>query len=141
MQTHKLLGYSVELDREATQKWYDSSQGWGCECAPCRHFLALARKGSLPAAILKTLKELGIPAEKATYVGELYTDETGIHYQFSYRLVGAILSTPANEDRILSDQGRCCHEPYPYGAPNFPTPHFDLEFYVTLPHIPKYDPM
>ena len=102
MQTRMLLGYSIELDREATQKWYDSSQGWGCEFAHCRHFLALARKGSL---------------------------------------LGAILSTPANEDRILSDQVRCCHEPYPYGAPDFLTPHFDLEFYVTLPHIPKHDPI
>ena len=30
---------------------------------------------------------------------------------------------------------RCCHEPYPYGAPDFPAPHFDLEFWVTLPWI------
>lgn len=27
---------------------------------------------------------------------------------------------------------RCCHEPYPYGTAGFPTPHFDLEFWVTL---------
>ena len=27
----------------------------------------------------------------------------------------------------------CAHNPYPYGAPNFPTPHFDLEFWVRLP--------
>lgn len=24
----------------------------------------------------------------------------------------------------------CRHETYPYGAPGFPTPHFDLEFWV-----------
>ena len=29
----------------------------------------------------------------------------------------------------------CCHEPYPYGAPDFPEPHFDLEFYATLPWV------
>lgn len=33
---------------------------------------------------------------------------------------------------------RCCHEIYPYGAPDFPTPHFDLEFWVQLPWILKY---
>lgn len=30
---------------------------------------------------------------------------------------------------------RCCHEVYPYGAPNFPKPHFDLEFWITLPWV------
>ena len=30
-------------------------------------------------------------------------------------------------------RGTCCHEIYPYGAPDFPEPHFDLEFYLTLP--------
>ena len=30
---------------------------------------------------------------------------------------------------------RCTHEIYPYGAPDFPKPHFDLEFWLTLPMI------
>ena len=33
---------------------------------------------------------------------------------------------------------KCTHEPYPYGAPGFPTPHFDLEFWVRLPKGYKY---
>ena len=39
--------------------------------------------------------------------------------------------------RELPDWGEsyCCHEPYPYGAPGFPEPHFDLEFWVTLPWV------
>ena len=52
----------------------------------------------------------------------------GIHYQFSYRIVGEIL---ADSDQDHSN-GRCCHELYPYGAPGFPETHFDLEFYATL---------
>ena len=32
----------------------------------------------------------------------------------------------------------CCHETYPYGAPGFPEPHFDLEFWVRLPRAYKY---
>lgn len=31
----------------------------------------------------------------------------------------------------------CKHEIYPYGAPGFPMPHFDLEFWVRLPAAPK----
>ena len=33
------------------------------------------------------------------------------------------------------DDGHCCHESYPYGAPDFPAPHFDLEFCVELPWV------
>ena len=77
---------------------------------------------------------MGIPPEKATYVGELYTDEAGIHYQFSYRLCGSILSAP--EQETADPYGsRCCHEPYPYGAPGFSEPHFDVEFYAVLPFV------
>ena len=36
-------------------------------------------------------------------------------------------------DIMDGDEVKCCHEPYPYGAPDFPEPHFDLEFYATLP--------
>lgn len=82
------------------------------------------------------LKRFKLPPEKATYVCELYTDGEGVHYQASYRLVGAILSFPMQEEGSV----RCCHEPYPYGAPNFPEPHFDLEIFVTLPWVLKESP-
>ena len=126
--TMDLCGYRVSIDEKATQAWYASAAEWGCECGHCRNFLANARKRCLPYEILTLLDKLKIPPEKATYVGELYTDELGIHYQFSYRIVGEIL---ADSDQDHSN-GRCCHEPYPYGAPGFPETHFDLEFYATL---------
>lgn len=127
----RLMGYLVEMDHEVTQKWYSQADAWGCSCGHCRNFLAHARRKTLPDVVSAVLGELNIPAEKATYVSELYTDEEGIHYQFSYRLAGRILASPEQRDK----NGRCCHEPYPYGAPNFPEPHFDLEFWVTLPWI------
>lgn len=74
--------------------------------------------------------KLGIPPEKATYVCQIYPDGDGQHYQFSYRIAGNILSGEA-----ATGAGRCCHEPYPYGAQEFPEPHFDLEFWVTLPWV------
>lgn len=132
MQKNVLLGYLVEVDLEATQKWYLQADAWGCSCGHCRNFLAHARSHTLPDAVSAVLEDLSIPPEKATYVSELYADEEGIHYQFSYRLAGTILGEPSQEMTAL---GRCCHEPYPYGAPNFPEPHFDREFWFTLPWI------
>ena len=78
------------------------------------------------------LNELDIAPEKATYVGELYTDDRGILYQFSYRIAGTIIEAP-NEENVK--EGHCCYETYSYGAPNFPEPHFDLEFFEILPCV------
>ena len=132
MKNLTLFGYSVEVNLEATQNWYAQADAWGCSCGHCRNFLEYAKRNTLPGAVSAALKKLDIPAEKATYVSELYTAEEGIHYQFSYRIAGSILAAPSQE---VTSLGRCCHEPYPYGAPNFPEPHFDLEFWVTLPWI------
>jgi hypothetical protein len=126
------MGYLVETDRLATRKWYSQANAWGCSCGHCRNFLAHARGNLLPDSVQTVLKELKIPPEKATYVSELYTDEAGIHYQFSYRIAGRILAELAQE---VPAMGRCCQEPYPYGSPDFLEPHFDLEFRVTLPWI------
>lgn len=126
-----LFGFSVSVDEEATREWYETAGPWDCICGHCRNFLALTKVRGLPPVILETLYWLGIPPEKATYVCELYTDEKGIHYQFSYRLAGRIL-----EGRVLDGSpGRCTHELYPYGAPNFPKPYFDLEFFLSLPWV------
>ena len=135
MKKHNFGNHQVELDIEATAKWYAQSQGWGCECGHCRNFLKLAHQKALPHRIMEILDQLGIPPEKATYAGELYTDAEGVHYQFSYRIAGTITDSPITDAVENGHEGRCCHDPYPYGAPEFPTPHFDLEFYATLPWI------
>ena len=131
LKEYTLSGYRVALDQAATAAWYEQAAPWGCSCDDCQHFLKLAREGVLPEFVLNTLKRLEIPAEKATYVSSLYEEERGIRCQFSYRLAGSILSVP-EEGREIPD-GRCCREPYPYGAPGFPEPHFDLEFWCILP--------
>lgn len=130
MMNRKLCGSRVEIDPDATLKWYAMANEWGCECTHCRNFLKLARKRELPLSVMEELDGLGIPPEKATYVCELYTDDMGIHYQFSYRIAGRILS---GSEQNGEAKARCCLEPYPYGAPGFPEPHFDLEFYEVLP--------
>ena len=125
-----LFGSEVEIDDVSTRRWYADAEEWGCDCGDCRNFLVLARKRQLPAFVLEQLDKLDIPPEKATYVCQMYPDGDGQHYQFSYRIAGNILSAEATTGAV-----RCCHEPYPYGAPGFPEPHFDLEFWVTLPWV------
>ena len=132
MEKYNLYNYQVEIDKNATKKWYEESDGWRCECVNCRNFLKLAKTKKLPLHIMQILNELDIPPEKATYVCELYTDDRGIHYQFSYRIAGTIVDAPSIE---YVEEGHCCHETYPYGAPNFPEPHFDLEFFKILPWV------
>ena len=129
---YNFLHFQVEVDETATRDWYAQSEGWDCDCGHCRNFLALARARKLPATVLELLDKLGIPPERATYVCELCPEEDGLLYQFSYRIAGNILSGEAG----TREDGRCLHETYPYGAPGFPEPHFDLEFWLTLPWEP-----
>ena len=128
--------YQTGIDMEATQRWYAQADEWGCECGDCLNFLKLTRERALPAPVLEILDRLGIPPEKATYVCEMCPEKDGHLYEFSYRLAGQILS--GKEDSFQKqDWGSalCFHEPYPYGAPDFPKPHFDLDFLVTLPWV------
>jgi len=136
MAEYTLFGFQVEIDGAATRAWYAGAEEWGCECGDCRNFLKLARGRSLPAPGLELLDRFGIPPEKATYVCHLSTVEGGHLYEFSYRLAGSILS---GDEKTLASldggNGWCYHEPYPYGAPGFPEPHFDLGFWITLPWV------
>ena len=139
MKKNDLFGFQVEIDEAATKKWYDKAEEWGCDCGDCRYFVALAEKRELPLVVLEVLDQFGITPEKATYVCEMITEDYWILYQFSYRMAGKILK---ERDGKAPDPGKvevlCCHEPYPYGAPGFPEPHFDLEFWVRLPRAYKY---
>ena len=130
-QKDTICGYEVEIDRAATAAWYSTAAEWGCTCGDCRNFLTAVKANVLPLFAMDLLEKYRLPPEKATYVSQLYTDSEGVHYQVSYRFVGEILAEHCEEDKRV----RCCHEIYPYGAPDFPEPHFDLEFYVTLPWL------
>ena len=133
MTERDLFGFRVEIDEEATRAWYAQADEWGCDCGDCRNFLKLAHERALPAPVLELLDGLGIPPEKSTDVCEYGPQEGGRLYEFGYRIAGNILSgdqtasTPQDWGSAL-----CFHDPYP-GAPGFPEPHFDLDFWVTLP--------
>ncbi|MBR4058065.1 MAG: hypothetical protein IKK00_08090 [Oscillospiraceae bacterium] len=124
----KLLNCMVEIDREKTEQWYAQAEDWGCECGDCINFLEVAKRALLPSHIYDLLASLHIPATKATYVCLLNSEDL---YEFSYRIAGNILFAESEWE----EDGCCCHEWYPYGAPDFPTPHFDIKFVVELPRV------
>ena len=136
MKEFDLFGFQVEIDEIATKEWYDKAGEWGCECGDCRHFVTLAKKKELPSTVIEVLEQFGIAPEKATYVCEIITEDDKSLYQFSYRMAGNILKDRASDIKDFEwGEARCTHEPYPYGAPDFPMPHFDLEFWIKLPML------
>ena len=139
MKEFDLFGFQVEINEPATREWYEKADEWNCECEDCRHFIDLAKKKELPIPVLEILEQFGIVPEKATYVCEMITEEHKVLYQFSYRMAGTIVKERKDGAKDFGwGEVYCGHEPYPHGAPGFPEPHFDLEFWVRLPKAYKY---
>lgn len=136
MKECNLFDYEVEIDETATKEWYANAHGWDCPCEDCKYFISLAKKKELPVIILDTLSRFDIPPEKATYVCFITEENNEVLYEISYRVVGNILK---EKECDINAYGRgeayCGHNPYPYGAPGFSEPHFDLEFWVWLPML------
>ena len=91
---------------------------------------------------MELLSDFGILPEKPTYVCELYPTDQGDLYQFNYRIAGRMLNVPHPHDSIRFDwgSGYCGHDDYPYGAPDFPEPHFDLMSFIELPWVLNESP-
>ena len=143
-----LWGYELEVDEQATRAWYAQAEEWSCTCGHCRNFLALARARRLPGELLAILDSLSIPAEKATYVCELYHDESwekkGLLYEISWRVAGAVVQTPEKKQNngtawgppvvFPTFQMMVGHECYNI-QPEFPEPSFDLDISLYLPWV------
>lgn len=131
-------GYTLEVDEDATRNWYAQAEDWGCSCGHCRNFLALARQRELPQEILGYLDRLGIPPERCTELSELYDRDGELLYDLHYRLAGRVLERPG-EKELQTKRGLFCQDNpacfYPYGAPGFPEPCFDLCFSPWLPWV------
>ena len=142
-----LIPYRLEVDVEATRDWYARAEEWSCACGHCRNFVALAKERKLPEEILDILDSLSIPPEKATYVCELYHDESwqekGLLYQLCWRVAGKITGRPAGADdgptwgprvEFLWGGLELGHETFPVEN-EFPAPHFDLGCDMFLPWV------
>ncbi len=132
---HHILDSVAEVDEDATKAWYESADAWRCECGGCQNFLEVAKQGLLPAPVQTALDRFAIPGEKATYVCHICQEGQWHLYEFCYRIAGNILSSLG--ERPFGDwgEGYCGHDSYPYGAPDFPTPHFDMIFFAKLPWV------
>ncbi len=128
------FGYEVEIDLETTQRWYATAKpkkGQYGAAAEVRNFRAAAKERQLPTFVLEYLDKLGIPPQKATYIRCVNTRDGNNFYTFSYRMTGNILKeSQANECGCW-----CLHEPSPVCPQDFPEPHFDLEFYASVPWV------
>lgn len=146
LEIFEFFDFEVAVDLETTQSWYAAAKPQRYRYnkgIDARNFHAAAKKRLLPDYVLELLDELGIPPQKATLITYLRTDEDGnVHYEFSYRMAGNILSgylPEVDPDVYVSlpfpkgANGRCIHEPSPIVAPTFPEPHFDLEFAAIVP--------
>ncbi len=135
MQSYSIKDYLIEFDRTATAAWYETYEGWNCDCGECQNFLALVKQKQLPSAVMDLLQIFGVQSEKPTYVCELSPTEQGHLYQFNYRMAGCMLNDPHPHASVRFDWGSvyCGQEDDPCGAPDFPEPYFDLMFFVDLP--------
>lgn len=133
---YNFFHFHTKIDVFATQNWYATAGNWDCDCDSCRNFLQLAKRRALPPPVLDILDRLGVPPQKATYVCELSSNEEGHVYDFSYRIAGCIQNGEQTAP-VSQDWGSftCFHEIYPFGAPGFLEPHFDLGFSARLPWI------
>ena len=132
MKHYTMLNCEIEVDEEKTKQWYANADEWGCECGHCINFLEVAKQRKFPEKVLHYLSVFSIPPEKATYVCCINGDTKKPLYQFSYRIAGNILKDTSS---AVVEDAHFCHETYPYGAPDSPEPHFDLEFYYELPWL------
>ena len=108
MLKRNLWEFQVEIDETETTEWYSTKEPWRCECGDCRNFLELSNRNELPEAV------------------HAISERTKYCIRKSHLCM--------RDQSMVVDWGevRCCHEIYPYRAPGFPTPHFDLKFWVTL---------
>ena len=69
---------------------------------------------------MEILEQFGIVPEKATYVGEMITEEHKVLYQFSYRMAEIIVKERKDGSKdLVWGEVYCGHEPYPHDAPGF----------------------
>lgn len=131
-------GWRAVADLEATRSWYAGAAEWDCGCGHCRNYLTLARDRRLPPGMLEILDSLSIPPERVTDLSELCGRGGLVLYDVRFRVAGRLLERPA-QGGPDPELGLWCQDNpggfYPWGAPDFPAPCFDLCFGPWLPWV------
>ncbi len=127
-----IFGWKLEVDEEATRRWYESAADWDCDCGHCRNFVAQG-DASFPEELRTVLAAFGVRPAKASYVCQIDREGEQNLYQIQYPLVGKILERgPESEEfRVLTPDERT----EPDGAEDFPQPRIELELWLWLPWV------
>ncbi len=127
MKVLSIQGWQVEVDEEATRRYYAQAEAWDCDCGHCRNFLAQAET-ALPESLRSLLDQLGIDPTKAGYLCQLAQEGEQHRYQVRYPLAGRIL------ERGQEAEPEECREPdqVPEDALQ---PRVDLEAVVLRPWV------
>ena len=126
-------GWRVEVDEEATRRYYAQAEAWDCDCGHCRNFLAQAET-ALPESLRSLLDQLGIDPTKAGYLCQLAQEGEQHRYQVRYPLAGQILERGQEAEPLSFLLPEECLEPdqVPEDALQ---PRVDLEAVVLLPWV------
>jgi hypothetical protein len=85
--------WQIEFDPEATAQCYKQTKaGWGCDCAPCRNFMALDKKAFSPA-VLELFDRFGVDYRKPAEIYHTSRLKNGLHdYGGWFHVIGEIES-------------------------------------------------
>lgn len=135
MLDERVGGYHIQVDVEATRKWYDiyGEPAGGCDCAYCRNFTAAVE--TLPPGVGEFLARLGLDLRKPGDASECGPVEGGRLYLPLYHLAGRLLEK--GEEPLLLAKGVNAWFATGRGPflRDFPEPCFQCWLSVTLPWV------
>ena len=128
-------GYHIQVDAEATRRWYDTcgDDTGGCDCAYCRNFAAAV--GALPAEAEAFLEPLGLSLRRPGEIDEYGPRPGGRWYQPLWHIAGRLLE--AGEEELSIAPGVTAGFAAGMGPflRDFPEPCFQCWLSVTLPWV------
>ena len=127
--------YRLEVDVEATRRWYDTcgDETGGCDCAYCRNFAAAV--GTLPTEAEAFLEPLGLSLRRPGDIGEYGPRLGGRWYQPVWHIAGRLLETGEGELPIAPGvSAGFAAEMGPF-LRDFPEPCFQCWISMTLPWV------
>lgn len=125
--------YKLDIDLEATRKYYDKSKEYECICSGCRNFIKAA--DMLPEELKLQLKYLGVDYKKLMRVSAIIKQEESILYNCNFRVIGTMQVKEygkPKEDILFIYSDDYSHF---YPCDDFPTPCLEGTFMVNLPWV------
>ena len=130
-------GYHIQVEAEATWRWYDTcgDDTGGCDCAYCRNFAAAV--GTLPTEAEAFLEPLGLSLRRPGEIGEYGPRPGGRWYMPMWHIAGRL--TERGEEELPIAPGVTAGFAVDMGPffQDFPEPFFQCWLSMTLPWLLK----